>query len=103
VERARSRQETDTFFTQYSYVVLITDLRLTGSDVDGRDIARLAHKQHLSIHSILLTAYGRPEIEKLAHEQGVSVCLSKKVDGRACGDSIEARQLETTARFHARR
>ena len=78
VDCARDRQEAETLLIEQSYAVLITDLRLTGSeDTDGLDIVRFALKRHTSTRSILLTAYGTPEIERMASALGVSVCLSK--------------------------
>lgn len=78
VECARTKQEAETFLLQGSYSVLITDLRLTGSeDVDGLDVAQFGHKRYPSMRIILLTAYGTPEIERSAYERGVNVCLSK--------------------------
>nr|MBA3732545.1 response regulator [Gammaproteobacteria bacterium] len=74
----RDRQEAETLLIEQSYAVLITDLRLTGSeDTDGLDIVRFALERHTSTRSILLTAYGTPEIERMASALGVSVCLSK--------------------------
>ncbi|MBA2491246.1 MAG: response regulator [Gammaproteobacteria bacterium] len=78
VDCARDRQEAETLLIEQSYAVLITDLRLTGSeDTDGLDIVRFALERHTSTRSILLTAYGTPEIERMASALGVSVCLSK--------------------------
>jgi DNA-binding NtrC family response regulator len=78
VDCARDKQEAETLLAERCYSVLITDLRLTGSDdTDGLDIARFGHERHPSMRSILLTAYGTPEIERSAYERGISVCLSK--------------------------
>jgi DNA-binding NtrC family response regulator len=75
---ARNTQEAQALLSEGAYAVLITDLRLTGSDdTDGLGIARFALQRYPSLRSILLTAYGTPEIEKLARDSGISVCLSK--------------------------
>lgn len=78
VDCARNKQEAEALLTERAYAALITDLRLTGSDdIDGLDIARFALQRYPSLRSILLTAYGTPEIERLARDRGISVCLSK--------------------------
>lgn len=75
---ARDKQEAEALLSEHAYAALITDLRLTGSDdTDGLDIVRFALDRHPSLRSILLTAYGTPEIEGAAHECGVDACLSK--------------------------
>jgi DNA-binding NtrC family response regulator len=78
VDCARSKEEALARLTERAYAVLITDLRLTGSeDTDGLDIVQFARERYPGTRSVLLTAYGTPEIAKAATALKVSVCLSK--------------------------
>lgn len=75
---ARDKQEAERLLTTRSYAVLITDLRLTGSDdAEGLDIARFALERQPAPRCILLTAHGSREIETLAYRYGIDVCLFK--------------------------
>jgi DNA-binding NtrC family response regulator len=78
VDCAPDRQKAEALLTDHTYAVLITDLRLSGAgDTDGLDIAAYALERNPAIRSILLTAYGTPEIERSARALGIDVCLSK--------------------------
>jgi DNA-binding NtrC family response regulator len=78
VDCARDKQQAKALLAAGTYAVLITDLRLTGcDDTEGLDIVRHALARFPSICSILLTAYGTPDIVKAALDYGINVCLSK--------------------------
>ncbi|MBA2409901.1 MAG: response regulator [Gammaproteobacteria bacterium] len=78
VDCARDKQEAKALLDHRTYAVLISDLRLSGAgDTDGLDIAAYARARNPAMRSILLTAYGTPEIERSAHALGIDVCLSK--------------------------
>jgi DNA-binding response OmpR family regulator len=62
------------------YALVMTDLRLTGtSGKEGFDVIDHARKRWPRVRTVLLTAYGTPEIEKEAREHGVDVVLHKPV------------------------
>jgi two-component system response regulator (stage 0 sporulation protein F) len=62
------------------YALVITDLRLTGtSGKEGFDVIDHARKRLPRVRTVLLTAYGTPEIEKEAREHGIDVVLHKPV------------------------
>jgi DNA-binding response OmpR family regulator len=62
------------------YALVMTDLRLTGtSDKEGFDVVDHARKRWPHVRTVLLTAYGTPEVEKEAREHGVDVVLHKPV------------------------
>jgi DNA-binding NtrC family response regulator len=78
VDCARDKREAEALLAERTYSVLITDLRLTGcEDMEGLEIIRSALEQSASIRSILLTAYGTPEVERAAYSGGVNAYLSK--------------------------
>ncbi|MFH0777443.1 MAG: response regulator [Candidatus Eisenbacteria bacterium] len=60
--------------------VLITDLRLPC--MNGIELLNKARKKNSSLHSILITAYGSPEVMASARKAGAIRCFSKpfKVD-----------------------
>ncbi len=78
VDAARDQNEAEALLTRHAYSVLISDLRLTGSDdTQGLDIAASALNRQPALRCILLTAYGTPDIERRAYGQGVHLCMSK--------------------------
>lgn len=78
VDTARNKLEAEALLASQTYSVLITDLRLTGSeDTQGLDVAAYALNRHPALRCILLTAYGTSDIERSAYGQGVDVCMSK--------------------------
>lgn len=61
-----------------AYPVVITDLRLGGSDnQDGLEIVRCAHGRHSSARIVLLTAYGSPALTAEARRLGADTVLNK--------------------------
>jgi DNA-binding response OmpR family regulator len=63
-----------------AYALVMTDLCLTGtSGKEGLDVIDHAHKRWPRVRTVLLTAYGTPEIDAEAREHGVDVVLHKPV------------------------
>jgi DNA-binding NtrC family response regulator len=64
----------------YRYDVVITDLRLSGSDgIEGLRIIERVRTLAPSARVILLTAYGTPQLLDEARASGVTTILSKPV------------------------
>jgi DNA-binding response OmpR family regulator len=61
-----------------AYDVVIADLRLTGVDsAEGLDLIAFIHERSPRTRSILLTAYGTPEIEREARRRGADAMIVK--------------------------
>lgn len=60
------------------YALVITDLRLSGmGGLEGLDIVGEVRDRYPETRTILLTAYGSPEIESEARRRGASLVLAK--------------------------
>ena len=60
------------------YDVVIADLRLTGvGSVEGLDLIEFVRERCPQTRTVLLTAYGSPEIEKSALSRGASAMIVK--------------------------
>ena len=78
VDCAREFQEAVSLLDHAHYSVAIVDLRLTGIDgVEGLELIEHMRERHSDTRTILLTAYGSPEIEAEARSRGVDVMLNK--------------------------
>ncbi|MBN2370753.1 MAG: response regulator [Vicinamibacteria bacterium] len=80
VDCATSWEEAEELLADRHYDVVITDLRLSGSDgVEGIDIIGYVGDRSPTTKTVLLTAYGTPAILDRAHARGVSAILAKPV------------------------
>jgi DNA-binding response OmpR family regulator len=78
VDSARELEEAEALLVNARYGALIADLRLTGvHGAEGLDIIGYAHQHSPWTRTILLTAYGSPELEAEARSRGADVVLRK--------------------------
>jgi putative two-component system response regulator len=78
VDCASAAQEAERRLRQSDYSLVITDLRLTGMDsMEGLEIVGHVQERYPETRTILLTAYGTPEIESEARRRGASLVLPK--------------------------
>jgi putative two-component system response regulator len=71
-------REAERRLRQSDYSLVITDLRLTGMDsMEGLEIVGHVQERYPETRTILLTAYGTPEIENEARRRGASMVLPK--------------------------
>lgn len=78
VDCAQNLKEAQALLSRTRYAGVIADLRLSASDgVEGIDIIRFVRERHRSTRTIILTAYGSPQIEQEARRQGVDAFLHK--------------------------
>ena len=71
-------REAERRLQQSEYALVITDLRLTGMDsLEGLEIVGHVQERYPATRTILLTAYGNPEIENEARRRGASLVLPK--------------------------
>jgi DNA-binding NtrC family response regulator len=78
VDCARKVEEAELFLANISYSVVISDLNLNGNqELEGLDIVARVHKRFPQTRTILLTAYGTPDVEVMAKSLGVDAFLCK--------------------------
>ncbi len=78
VNCAQDLEEAKSLAAKNDYEVVISDLRLTGSDnMEGLDLIDFVREQRLPAKIIILTAYGFPEIEREAIGRGADAFLRK--------------------------
>lgn len=75
VDCARDKDEAERLLAEGQYEVVITDLRLSGTG--GTEGLEIIDTLRGRARSILLTAFGSPEIESQARERGADVFLQK--------------------------
>jgi DNA-binding NtrC family response regulator len=80
VDCSRHWTEAQALLGERRYDVVITDLRLSGSDsAEGIEIISYVRKHAPAAKSVLLTAYGTPEVLDEAYSRGVAAILAKPV------------------------
>ena len=78
VDCAKDVEEAIALMSKNDYRLLITDLRLTGVDgTEGLELVAYARSRFPTMRTIILTAYGWPEIEEQAYAIGVDAFLRK--------------------------
>jgi CheY-like chemotaxis protein len=78
VDCARELGEAEALLDGSRYDILIADLRLTGvHEAEGLELTGYARERCPWIRTILLTAYGSPELEAEAKSRGVDAVLRK--------------------------
>jgi DNA-binding NtrC family response regulator len=78
VDCARKIEEAERLLSDSQYSVVISDLHLNGSEgAEGLEIIGRVRQQFPRTRTILLTAYGSPDIELEAHRLGVDALLYK--------------------------
>lgn len=78
VDAAHELEEAQALLANYSYDLVIADLRLTGiGGVEGLQIVADVHQRCPRTRVILLSAFGTPEIERESFNRGADVFLQK--------------------------
>jgi two-component system response regulator PilR (NtrC family) len=78
VECAGSLAEAEAILQHREFTVLIADLSLSEpGSTDGLELARRVRRDSPRTRTIILTAYGTPEIERIARRIGVDAFLHK--------------------------
>lgn len=78
VDCANDIEEAKRFLEKNTYRIMITDLCLTGvNQTEGVDLVAYVRERFAPTRTIILTAYGSPEAERLAFELGVDAFLRK--------------------------
>ena len=75
---AANAAEAEVLLAGRSFTVLIADLSLSEpGSIDGLELTRRVRQDWPNTRTIILTAYGTPEIERLARRIGVDAFLHK--------------------------
>ncbi|HEX9985090.1 MAG TPA: response regulator [Thermoanaerobaculia bacterium] len=78
VDSAHELEEAQALLANYSYDLVIADLRLTGiGGVEGLQIVADVHQRCPNTRVILLSAFGTPEIERESFNRGADAFLQK--------------------------
>jgi DNA-binding response OmpR family regulator len=78
IATATELEEAQALLTNYTYDLVIADLRLTGiGGVEGLQIISDVRQKYANTRIILLSAYGTPEIERESYRRGVDAFLHK--------------------------
>ncbi len=78
VDGASSAAEAEAFLGRGADELVIADLRLSASDAaGGLRLLRRVREHRPSVRTVLLTAYGSPEVEAEARRVGVDALLAK--------------------------
>ena len=80
VDTANELSEARRLLERYRYALVITDLRLSGTEgTEGFDLVTWLRDRYPRAGIVLLTGYGSPEIEREAHRRGADVFLQKPI------------------------
>lgn len=78
VHSASELEEAEALLANLSYALVIADLRLTGvHGAEGLEVVAYVREHCPWTRTILLTAYGSPELERVARDRGVDAVLHK--------------------------
>ncbi len=78
VECAASTAEAESLLERRRFTVLLADLSLSmPGSTDGLELTRRVRREWPRTRTIILTAYGTPEIERIARRLGVDAFLHK--------------------------
>jgi DNA-binding response OmpR family regulator len=78
VDAAHELEEAQALLANYSYDLVIADLRLTGiGGVEGLQIVSDVHQRCPGTRVMLLSAFGTPEIERESFNRGADAFLQK--------------------------
>ncbi|MFH1674336.1 MAG: response regulator, partial [Pseudomonadota bacterium] len=90
VETASTLAEAETLLKKHHFEVIITDLRLSGTNSEaGFDILRWVKKFHADTRVILITAYGNPNIKEEAYNLGASYYFEKPVPIKTLREALQ--------------
>jgi DNA-binding NtrC family response regulator len=80
VDGARDPCAARRLLDRHRYTVVIADLRLSGSQsMDGLEILDLARQRSPAPRTVIVTAYGSPEVEREARRRGAAAFIHKPV------------------------
>lgn len=100
VETRESGEEALSRFREVHFDLLITDLRMPG--MNGLELISKCRQASPGVKSILITAFGSPEVEEKAYELGVDAYLTKPFSMRKFVRAVQV-ALESRYELDTRR
>lgn len=89
VDTAQRIEDAETLLEVHQYLVVITDLRLTGVlGEEGLEILRYVREKSPGTAVILVTGYGNPEIMNKAYQLGAACYFEKPVEPRQLIEAV---------------
>ncbi|MFZ5906889.1 MAG: response regulator [Nitrospirota bacterium] len=89
VDTANTRESAQTALNQKNYDAVIADLRLGESGgEEGLEILRFVKLRNPAVPTILITAYGNPEVMEKTYRMGADLYLEKPVSSNTLRDAL---------------
>ncbi|MDQ7786187.1 MAG: response regulator [Thermodesulfovibrionales bacterium] len=90
IDTADSKESAQSALNQRIYAAVIADLRLgdTGGE-EGLEILRFVKRHNPAMPTILITAYGNPEVMEKTYSLGADLYLEKPVSSNTLKDALK--------------
>jgi DNA-binding NtrC family response regulator len=90
IDTADSKESAQSALNRRDYAAVIADLRLgdTGGE-EGLEILRFVKEHNPAVPTILITAYGNPEVMERTYRLGADLYLEKPVSSNTLKDALK--------------
>jgi DNA-binding NtrC family response regulator len=90
IDTADSKESAQSALKERNYAAVIADLRLgdTGGE-EGLEILRFVKEHNPAVPTILITAYGNPEVMERTYKLGADLYLEKPVSSNTLKDALK--------------
>lgn len=90
IDTADSKESAQSALNRRDYAAVIADLRLgdTGGE-EGLEILRFVKEHNPAVPTILITAYGNPEVMERTYKLGADLYLEKPVSSNTLKDALK--------------
>jgi len=90
IDTAETKESAQSALNQRNYDAVIADLRLgdTGGE-EGLELLRFVKQHNPAVPTILITAYGNPEVMEKTYRLGADLYLEKPVSSNTLKDALK--------------
>ena len=90
IDTADTKESAQSALNQRNYAAVIADLRLgdTGGE-EGLELLRFVKQHNPAVPTILITAYGNPEVMERTYRLGADLYLEKPVSSNTLKDALK--------------
>lgn len=90
IDTADTKESAQSALSQRNYAAVIADLRLgdTGGE-EGLELLRFVKQHNPAVPTILITAYGNPEVMERTYRLGADLYLEKPVSSNTLKDALK--------------
>ncbi|MCG2722250.1 MAG: response regulator [Thermodesulfovibrionales bacterium] len=90
IDTAETKESAQSALNQKNYDAVIADLRLgdTGGE-EGLELLRFVKQHNPAVPTILITAYGNPEVMEKTYRLGADLYLEKPVSSNTLKDALK--------------